>query len=136
MAPGSVRSRGCEPPLGSEPLLLGAVPIKSELIREVQEAYFRQVWQVVMMQWRLVTRAVRDADSFIIVGYGFPTEDQYGRFLFGEAMRLRAKPPRSIEFYELADRAECTESAIRSAFGRCDLQPDYTGPVKPAPLEA
>ena len=115
-----------------EPLLLGAVPIKSELIQEVQQAHFPQVWDVVTSQWKLVTHAIRDAESFIIVGYGFPAKDQYGRFLFREAMKLRSAKSPVVEFYELPDRASCTETNIRHAFGRHELQPEWKGPVTAA----
>jgi hypothetical protein len=116
-----------------EPLVLGAVPIKSELIIEVQQRYFPDVWDVVSSQWKLVTHAIRDATSFIIVGYSFPKEDEYGRFLFREAMRLREEQLPAVEFYELEERASYTEASIRSAFGRDELQPEWKGPVTPAP---
>ncbi len=116
-----------------EPLVLGAVPIKSELIYEVQKMYFPAVWEVVSNQWKLVTRAIRDATSFIIVGYGFPKEDEYGRFLFREAMRLRKEQLPAVEFYELEERRSCTEASIRSAFGCDKLRPKWKKKVTPAP---
>lgn len=112
-----------------EPLVLGAVPIKSELIHEVQKTYFPAVWEVIASQWKLVTRAIRDATSFIIVGYGFPAEDEYGRFLFREAMRTRKAAVPTVKFYELAERASCTEANIRAAFGRPELGLEWKGPV-------
>jgi len=116
-----------------EPLLLGAVPIKSELIREVQERYsWPEVFETVARQWQLVARAVRDAQSFIIIGYSFPREDQYGRFLLTEAMRLRTSLP-DVEFFELPDVEDCTKQAIRDAFGCQELQPKPQGKVSPPP---
>ena len=72
--------------------MLGAVPIKSELIFEVQRFYGLPVFDVVVQQWKTVVTAVREAEKLIVVGYSFPREDQYGRFLFREAVRLRKNP--------------------------------------------
>jgi hypothetical protein len=114
-----------------EPLLLGAVPIKSELIQQVQDSLgWGEVFKVVADQWRLIALAVRDAESFVVAGYSFPKEDQYGRFLLREAMRTRTGIP-TVEFYELRENAERTAEAIRCAFGREQLKPDYKGPVEP-----
>lgn len=100
-----------------EPLLLGAVPIKSELIREVQDAFGTStVFETVMSQWRAVTTAVRDATAVVAVGYSFPRDDHYGRFLVKEAMRCRRTSLQLIEFYELPERAASTASAIVETF--------------------
>jgi len=101
--------------LVTEPLVLGAVPIKSELIREVQCCYgTTEVFTVVMHQWQAVVEAVREADSVVVVGYSFPKEDQYGRFLFQEAVRQRNKVLRRVEYYN-TDRK--SEAVIREIFG-------------------
>ena len=100
---------------GTEPLVLGAVPIKSELIREVQFCCGTlDVFTVIMNQWRAVVEAVRDADVVVVAGYGFPVEDQYGRFLFQEGVRQRRKPLKRVEYYNV-DRK--SEAAIREIFG-------------------
>lgn len=95
---------------GREPLVLGAVPIKSELIREVQASTGTPaVFDAVSVQWRAVVEAVRDADTIVVVGYSFPIEDQYGRFLVREGLRLRLHRNVRIEFFDLenneADRS-------------------------------
>lgn len=115
-----------------EPLVLGAVPIKSELIKEVQKQYrLAEVYTVVMSQWKAVVDAVKKAEVFVVVGYSFPKEDQYGRFLFREAIRVRCSPPR-IEYYELPARAAATEASILEAFGAYDgLELVYHGQVLP-----
>lgn len=105
-----------------EPLLLGAVPIKSELIREVQaflgcpdgQSWFG-VFETITRQWRAVVEAIRDADAAIIVGYSFPREDHYGRFLIQEGMRLRSSRP-TIEFFELEDKASDRAKEMMDAF--------------------
>jgi hypothetical protein len=104
---------GCS---ASEPLLLGVVPIKSELIREVQ-CYYRasEVFDLVMRQWQVVVEAIRDADVVVVVGYSFPPEDQYGQFLFREAVRARRKALRRIEYYDVDRRCE---ERIREIFGK------------------
>ncbi|MCY4387419.1 MAG: hypothetical protein OXC18_09990 [Desulfurellaceae bacterium] len=104
-----------------EPLVLGAVPIKSELIREVQVQLqvqlrrSRPVFDTIVRQWRTVVEAIRDADSVVVVGYSFPQEDEYGRFLLQEGMRLR-NSRLSVEFFELQNKKCEREKAIQSAF--------------------
>lgn len=120
-----------------EPLLLGAVPIKSELVREVQRTYFPDVWDVVTAQWQVALRAIRDADALVFVGYGFPSEDHYGCFLFKQAARSRGVgAPLAVEFYELPDRVSCVQTAIVDALGLSDVIPEPKGKVTPAPCTA
>lgn len=88
-----------------EPFLLGAVPIKSELIREVQAASHTNAYEVVMSQWHALVEAVRQADEIVVVGYSFPGDDGYGRFLFSEAVQSRG--PRRIESVEFYEKSEC-----------------------------
>jgi len=118
-------------PLGKhyEPLLLGAVPIKSELIREVQRmGGFPLIYDRVMDQWESVVAALRSAESLVVLGYSFPEEDQYGRFFFREGIRLRTKPL-SVEFYELPENAAATAKSIFSALASKGLEVIYRGPV-------
>jgi hypothetical protein len=73
-----------------DPLLLGAVPLKSELISEVQEYYRSQrVFEVVREQWITVAKAVASATRIVVLGYSFPKEDAYGRFFFNEGKAMR-----------------------------------------------
>ena len=89
----------------TEPLLLGAVPMKSELIFEVAAHYCAcAVFKVIMDQWQAVVEAVRDADSFVVLGYSFPKEDQYGRFFFQEGMRKRLLVCRVRSLVTASDR--------------------------------
>ena len=109
-----------------EPLVLGAVPIKSELIREVQVQLHdgsRPVFDAIIRQWRTVVEAIRDADSVVVVGYSFPQGDEYGRFLLQEGMRLR-NSRLSVEFFELQNKKCEREKAIKSAF---NPKPDPAG---------
>ena len=115
---------------GREPLVLGAVPIKSELIREVQWACgSTQVFNTIIRQWRAVVEAIRDADSVVVVGYSFPQEDKYGRFLLEEGTRLRSSGL-TVEFFELQDKKSERKEAIRSAFGSCVKNLVYRGAVE------
>lgn len=114
-----------------EPLLLGTVPIKSELIREVQTCMKSpDVFETITKHWRAVVEAVRDADSLIIIGYSFPKEDQYGRFLFQEGMRLRKIAP-TIEFYELMEKEQERAGNIAKTFGIDSQKLIYRGQVNP-----
>jgi len=94
---------------------------------------FSEVFEVVGAQWKLIAHAVRHAESFVVAGYGFPIEDQYGRFLLKEAMRHRTALP-TVEFYELDEHADRTRAAICSAFGCAKLRPKHKGPVEPGRL--
>jgi hypothetical protein len=117
-----------------EPLVLGAVPIKSELIREVQlVCQSPGVFDVIAkQQWRAVVAAVRDADVLLVVGYSFPNEDQYGRFLMQEGMRMRKGNRKlSIEFFELKDKVPERTKEIMDTFGPCIGRLVYRGEVEP-----
>src|SRR5262249_50848039 len=92
----------CSLAAGNDPLVLGAVPIKSELIREVQQVCgSSRIFDVVMSHWRAASEAVREADEITVLGYSFPREDQYGRFLMQERVSKRSKPIESIEYYDV-----------------------------------
>jgi hypothetical protein len=115
-----------------EPLLLGAVPIKSELIEEVQFHYgVHDVFKIVMGQWEAVVKAIEKADVIVVVGYSFPKEDQYGRFLLREGARRRGKPLK-IEYYERPDRAAERAFSIQEAFQTTSRGPqlDWCGQVE------
>jgi len=116
---------------GREPLVLGAVHIKSELIREVQElGMTRGVFDAISTQWRAVVEAIRDADTIFVVGYSFPREDQYGRFLVREGLRLRTGSPR-IEFFEVEDRGAERAREIFNVFEGHVRELVFRGPVQP-----
>ena len=59
--------------------------------------------------------AVRTAERLVVVGYGFPVEDDYGRFLFTEAARLRSEPV-AIDCYETKDGWKKTKPSIEGVF--------------------
>lgn len=111
-----------------EPLVLGAVPIKSELIREVQ-CSFPEIFSVVTTQWKAVVDALKKSNTMVVVGYSFPREDLYGRFMFAEAMRHR-KTNLRVQYFDLPDVAleRCKE--IVDVFGRRISRPEYRGPVE------
>jgi hypothetical protein len=120
-----------------EPILLGAVPIKSELIEEVQRCGgCLEVHTVIARQWEHLILGLSRADQLTVLGYSFPKEDHHGRFLFQEAIRRRKGRRLPIEFYELDRREvkEQTRAAICNVFGSVATGVTYRGPVEPAPL--
>jgi len=118
-----------------DPLLLGAVPIKSELILEVQSCHHvHWVFEVILCQWRAVANALRDVDRLVVLGYSFPKEDVYGRFFFREAMRGRSKPLR-VEYYEVREQRERTARSIVSALPS-ELGIQWKDEISPAPPSA
>jgi len=87
-----------------EPFVLGAIPIKSELIRTLQETLGTDAYSVVINQWREVVEAIRKARDIVVVGYSFPEGDHYGRFLFREAVSMRSCGRiEHVSFYEKSD---------------------------------
>jgi hypothetical protein len=116
---------------GKEPLLLGAVPIKSELIREAQlVGCVEIVFQVIAAQWRTVVESIRDCETLVVCGYSFPPEDRYGRFLFQEGLRLRGRGLR-VAFYDLDANAGEREREILDAFRGGVAHVEYRGPMLP-----
>jgi hypothetical protein len=88
---------------------------------------------VVIGQWRVLLQAVTSADEICVVGYGFPSEDAYGRFLIREAARRRSKPFIRIEVYELE---ECFERVRNRLVEWSDIDVDavlWKGDVKRCP---
>lgn len=117
-----------------EPLVLGTVPIKSELIREVQ-CHIPEIFSVVVCQWKALIDALIKADTVVMVGYSFPREDLYGRFLIKEAVRKRKTRKRktklNIQYFELPDKAPEISKEIVSVFGDEIACLEYMGEVKP-----
>lgn len=102
---------------GSRPLVVGAVPIKAELLHEPRQgAEASPVHEVIVAQWRSALAAVRRAERAVVLGYSFPPEDQYAAFLFREAARARRRPLR-VEFFEVEAQAEVTAGRLLDVFG-------------------
>jgi hypothetical protein len=88
-----------------QPLVLGALPLKDELLEKTQEDN-PEIYRVIADQWAAVVRAVEHASEIVFIGYGFPDEDTYGRFLFREAARRRNGDVPRVSFYAPRE-AEC-----------------------------
>ncbi len=102
-----------------QPLVLGAVPIKDELIKETQPNH--DLYALIADQWAGVVNAVARASEIVVLGYGFPPEDDYGRFLFSEAARRQLRDPEFSFYAGDEDKArEQVKSAIEEIF-RCEL---------------
>jgi hypothetical protein len=101
-----------------EPFLLGAVPIKSELIAEVGDPHqLRPQQQLVMAQWAELLRGIREAEEVCVVGYSFPREDGYGRFLMRQAARARTHRIRVVDLYEVASKFDEVRNSIVEVLG-------------------
>jgi hypothetical protein len=115
-----------------QPILVGAVPFKSELIRQLQsQARTPRVHEVIVEQWKAIVRTLREAEEMVILGYSFPKEDCYGHFLVREALRQRRRPPR-VAFYDAAENAERWIRMQQEAFAGMIQTPEYCGEVRPA----
>lgn len=103
-----------------QPLLLGAVPIKSELLEEVQSySGHDRVHQLIAEQWREVIDAISKATTIVFVGYSLPAEDAYGRFLFEEALRRRRPLVIApvVKYYSRSASGKVTDN-LESLFGK------------------
>jgi hypothetical protein len=115
----------CGSPL--QPLVLGAVPIKDELLGQTQPN--QSLYTVIADQWAAALSAIQSAAELVVVGYGFPPEDAYGRFLFREAARRRGdQPPPEVSYYALPQDLEKMQAAFRDIFGD-DVRCVFEGPV-------
>jgi hypothetical protein len=101
-----------------QPLVLGAVPIKSELLEEIQVGQ-PHLHETISDQWCQVVEVFSKATEIEVVGYRFPQEDAYGRFLFREAVRKRPDVTNSptLRYYSLDGDREEFEKAFRDIFG-------------------
>src|SRR4029077_8690225 len=115
-----------------EPLVLGAVPIKSELLAEIQRDHVN-VYETIADQWAEDGSAITRAPELVVAGYSFPPEDGYGHFLLREAVAKRGNaPPPIIAYYALpGDRAKI-EASMCDIFGDC-ANYVFKGPMKPPP---
>jgi hypothetical protein len=113
-----------------QPLLLGAIPIKSEILREVQGNEHSFVHSRVMEQWKALCEALRDSDELHVVGYSFPPEDGYGHFMLAEAARARRGRPCRVLLHEVRARHDEVAARIASILGLAcrDVLPQ--GPVQ------
>jgi hypothetical protein len=109
-----------------QPFVLGAVPIKDELLGQTQPN--QSIYTVIADQWAAVVDAVARASEITVVGYGFPPEDGYGRFLFRQAARRRGTSMPRISYYALAKDTGKIEEALRDIFGK-DVKYSFEGPV-------
>ena len=118
-------------PGSCQPLILGALPIKSELLDEVQTTE-PGLHDLIVGQWTEVMDAISRCTELIIVGYRFPPEDEYGRFLLREAVKKRAAGlPLSLRYFSLARDREVFERAFRDVFGS-SVSYSYCGEVTTA----
>lgn len=112
-----------------EPLLLGAVPIKSELIAEVDGPQHA----VVMAQWATFLRGLTESDEICVLGYSFPKEDAYGRFLMREAIRRRTRPIKRVDLHEVPGRFPVVRDAIVEVLGVSPRDVADRGPMTKCP---
>lgn len=105
-------------PGSSEPLILGALPIKSELLDEIQRGE-PGLHGLIASQWVEAVDAISRAEEIVVVGYRFPREDEYGRFLLREAVGKRAPllAPPSLRYFSLGRDRNAFERAFRDVFG-------------------
>ena len=126
----------CEPvPKDIEPLVLGAVPMKSELIREIQEKEYSKLYKLISFQWRETVEVLSKATEIIVAGYSFPREDAYGRFLLREAVLRRPKAMELPIICYYAKNCADYESAFQEVFSS-EVNYEYRGEVKPCEKDA
>lgn len=112
----------------AEPLILGAVPFKSELIEEVQGG--NGVYELVLAEWRALCEGLKTAGLLVAVGYSFPPEDEYGMFLMREALKERRAPLGEVVFYEVADQAPIVTERILRLLPVPGTRVTWRGPIE------
>lgn len=119
-----------------QPLVVAPVPFKSEIIAEVMgHGDTTDAHGVLVHQWRVVYRALQEADELVVLGYGFPGEDLSARFLMREAARTRppARHQIRVDLYERPERQADVSAAIVTTFGGVGriVTVEFHGPVHP-----
>lgn len=112
-----------------QPLVLGAIPMKERLIKETQPN--QAIYEVFADQWGAVVEAIASATTLTVIGYRFPSEDGYGRFLLKEAARRRTAALATISYHALETDKEEIERALREIFGP-SVPLFFGGPASPA----
>lgn len=112
-----------------QPLVLGAIPLKERLIRETQSN--PAIYEVFADQWAAVVEAITTATTLAVIGYRFPSEDGYGRFLLREAVKRRATPLSGISYHARESDKDEIEPALRETFGE-HVACSFEGPASPA----
>lgn len=105
------------------------MPIKSELVAEVA----RPQHELIMRQWAALCRAISEAGELCVIGYGFPPEDGYGRFLMRQAARRRQRRFARVDLYEVDARFGIVRDAIAEVFGVSADDVANRGPVTLCP---
>lgn len=98
-----------------QPLVLGAVPIKDELIKETQPN--KELAAVILGQLSAMFDAVSRATEITVVGYTFPPEDAYARALLWEASRRRALDRPLKIAYHRRSNGKGVEDTLKQVFG-------------------
>jgi hypothetical protein len=96
-----------------EPLVLGAVPMKSELIQDVSKPQYRAI----IDQWEALCRGLQHATAVCVIGYGFPPEDTHGRYLMRRAVLRRLNRFERVDLYAHPSTFHATRAAIVEVLG-------------------
>jgi len=101
-----------------QPGIAAPVPFKSEIISpELQVRKVPSFFYLLIAQWRWAIECLSKAEKLVILGYGFPREDIYLRYLFAEAAAKR-KPDKKleIEVYETEQHYQEVKGEIEKIF--------------------
>ena len=119
------------------PCLAAPVPFKSEIIDPTLQLNLApNMFHLLVAQWRSAIEYLSEANKLVVMGYGFPSEDLYARYLFAEAAAKRDNEASlEVEVYEICrQRYDEVEKEIKKTFGpsRCHFTCKYKGKVEPA----
>ena len=124
---------GCYGDFNVQPGIVPPVPFKEQIISPESQSSVRNSYELLVTQWRCVTKRLSEADEMIVMGYGFPPEDLYGRYLFTEAAARRDPDKKlKVELYEKKDRVGVVVRYIYEIFNPVAhrLSIEWQGPVK------
>jgi hypothetical protein len=87
--------------------IIAPVPFKSEIIDSaLQLNKVPNFFNLLVAQWQYAIQRISEAEKLIVLGYGFPHEDQHARYLFAEAKAIR----KSNKNLEIEVYASCKQS--------------------------
>lgn len=117
------------------PCLVAPVPFKSEIIDwALQLNLAPNLFHLLVAQWRFAIDYLSKADKLVVMGYGFPLEDLYARYLFAEAVAVREKDGKlEIQIFEASEQSfNEVKTKIGKIFGPsgCKISCVYEGQVK------
>ena len=114
-----------------QPGVVAPVPYKDEIINQNSaNEDVHQFFSLISAQWESTVEWISKAQTLVVMGYGFPQEDQHADYIFREAAARRGPNSKlEITVYERCDEGLGTRLARIVDIFRTGFT--YKGPVEP-----